>query len=81
MDITSYALVTFLVVGMVELIKAVFDRQYRTAVIILGAALVGGVCGYFGVQGLPDLATGIAVGLAGSGVVTAVSKASTVVGQ
>ena len=43
MDITSYALVTFLVVGMVELVKAVFDKQYRTAVIILGAALVGGV--------------------------------------
>lgn len=81
MDITSYALVAFLVVGTVEFIKAVFDKNYRTAVIIVGAAIVGAICGYFGVQNVPDVATGIAVGLAGSGVVTAVSKASTVVGQ
>lgn len=65
----EYVLVTAMVIGVVELIKNLFDRNYRSACIIAGAALVGAVCGYFGVEGV-TVPLGIVVGLAGSGAVT-----------
>jgi hypothetical protein len=69
----EYVLLTTMIVGVVELVTSLFDRNFRTAVIIVCAALVGAVCGVFGVEGL-DVATGIAVGLAASGVVTVAKK-------
>lgn len=62
-----------MVVGAVELVKQAFDRNYRVVCIIVAAAVVGGLCGYFGVENL-DVAKGIVTGLAGSGVVTVAKK-------
>lgn len=57
------------ITGFVELVKALFDKNWKTAVIIFGAGLVGGLLTLF-----PDITfsflTGIIGGLAASGAVT-----------
>lgn len=56
-----------LVAGTVELIKNVFDRDWRTVATIIGAGLVGGLAGLaFGVNFL----VGVVYGLATSGYIT-----------
>ena len=56
-----------LVAGTVELIKNIFDRDWRTVATIIGAGLVGGLSGLaFGVNFL----VGIVYGLATSGYIT-----------
>lgn len=62
------------VAGFVELTKALFDKNFRTAVIILGAAFIGGLTGYFHLVAGVDLTTGIILGLGSSGVVTIAKK-------
>lgn len=57
------------VVGFVQLVKSLFDRDYRSAVIIAGSAAIGGVAGFFAIEGL-TVATGIVAGLLASGSVT-----------
>ncbi|MDO4271917.1 MAG: hypothetical protein Q4C83_02990 [Candidatus Saccharibacteria bacterium] len=59
------------VIGMVELIKRLFDGDYRAAVTIVGAGIAGtlialplGIAWYYG----------LVLGIAGSGVVTIASK-------
>lgn len=69
----EYVLVTTMVIGLVEFVKALFDRDYRTAVIIVGSALVGAACGFAGIEGL-TVATGIVIGLGASGVVSVAKK-------
>lgn len=65
----EYVLATTVIIGAVELIKRLFDRDYRSATIITVAALVGGLLGAFSVEGL-TIAAGLALGLGASGVVT-----------
>lgn len=56
-----------LVAGTVELIKNIFDRDWRTVATIIGAGLVGGLAGLaFGVNFL----VGVVYGLATSGYIT-----------
>jgi len=69
----EYVLVTGMVIGVVEFIKSLFDRNFRSACIIAGAAFVGGLCGFFGVEGV-TVPLGIVVGLAASGVVTVAKR-------
>ena len=57
------------VVGFVQLVKSLFDKDYRSAVIIAGSAAIGGVAGAFAVDGL-TITTGIVAGLIASGAVT-----------
>lgn len=57
------------VVGFTQLVKSLFDRDYRTCVIIVGAAVIGGLAGFFGIDGV-TVPTGIVLGLTAAGVVT-----------
>jgi hypothetical protein len=57
------------VAGFTQLVKSLFDRDYRTCIIILGSASIGAFAGFLNIQGI-DVPTGIVVGLAASGVVT-----------
>jgi hypothetical protein len=57
------------VIGFTQLVKSLFDRDYRTVVIIAGSAVIGGLAGFFHIEGI-DIASGIVAGLAASGVVT-----------
>jgi hypothetical protein len=69
----EYVLLTTMVVALTEAIKAAADSNWRTVVIIGGAAAVGALCGFFGVEGL-DVAQGIVVGLGAAGVVTVAKR-------
>ena len=69
----EYVLVGAMIVGVVELVKRAFDRDYRTVVTILAAAGVGALCGVLGVETI-SVAEGIVLGLAGSGVVTTATR-------
>ena len=57
------------VIGFTQLVKSAFDRDYRTCVIIAGAATIGVVAGYLRIQGL-DVPMGLVYGLGASGAVT-----------
>ncbi len=76
MDIT--AAVSLSVVAVIELIKRLFDKDFRVSAYIVGAGIVGSFVGHqFGATYL----TGALMGLAGSGLITAgsiiTSKVST----
>lgn len=61
------AVLTGLVTGIVELIKRIFDKDWRAVATIIAAALVGGAGGLvFGVNFL----IGMVFGLAASGYIT-----------
>ena len=57
------------VAGATELIKRLWDRDYRAATIIAVSALIGGLAGAFVIDGL-TFATGLVAGLSASGLVT-----------
>lgn len=66
--------ITIAVAGFTQLVKSLFDGDYRSATIITGSAVIGGVAGFFHVQGI-DVVTGIMAGLSASGLIT-VAKAN-----
>lgn len=66
-------LLTGFVIGFVECAKALFDREWRKAVVIAVAGLAGGVVAPF--IGL-SIVTGIVAGFAASGAVTLVQNIS-----
>lgn len=57
------------VAGFVELVKSLFAKNWRTAIIIVGSGLVGGLLSLFPEMNFSFLA-GIVGGLAASGVIT-----------
>lgn len=57
------------VTGTVEFLKRVFDKDWRAAVIIVGAGLVGGLLSLFPEIGFNFL-TGVVGGLAAAGYIT-----------
>jgi len=69
----EFLLVTAMVVGVVELIRRIANKEWFAVITIISAALVGAIAGFFSVEGL-DIVTGIVVGLAGSGLVTVAGK-------
>ncbi len=71
MDSSAIALLGFAIVGTVELFKRLFDKDFRSATIIAGAAIVGAVGGHF--LGIPAI-QGLIIGLEGSGLVTVGTK-------
>ena len=44
-DATTAVLIVGFTMGFVELIKALFDRNWRTAAIIIGAGIAGAIAG------------------------------------
>jgi len=62
-----------MIIGIVELLKRIKLSDWLAVATIVLAALVGGLAGYFGVEGL-TVATGIVTGLAASGLVTVATR-------
>jgi len=62
-----------MIIGIVELLKRIKLSDWFAVATIVLAALVGGLAGYFGVEGL-TVATGIVTGLAASGLVTVATR-------
>lgn len=73
LDINPVAaiLLTGFVIGFVEFAKALYDKEWRKAIVIAVAGIAGGVVAPF--IGLP-IVTGIVGGLAASGAVTLVQN-------
>ena len=69
----EYLLVSAMVVGVVEFIRRLKSKDFYAAITIVVAAGVGALAGFLGVEGI-SIATGIVVGLAGSGLVTVAEK-------
>lgn len=69
----EYLLLTGAVVGAVEFIRRMFEKDHEAAVIIFVAAFVGGLYGFLGIDAT-SVAEGIVVGLAASGLVTVASR-------
>ena len=65
----AVALLTTLVIGATELVKRIFDRDYRAACIIGVSALVGALGGLLLFDEL-GLAIGLVVGLSATGLIT-----------
>jgi len=57
------------VIGFTQLVKSLFDRDYRTVVIIVGAAAIGALAGFLQIEGV-DVPSGIVLGLSASGAIT-----------
>lgn len=57
------------VMGFVELVKRVFDKDWRAVAIIIGSGLVGGLVSLFPEMSFSFL-TGVVGGLAASGFIT-----------
>lgn len=69
----EFLLITAMIVGVVEFLRRLQSKDYFAALTILAAAGVGALTGVFEIEGI-DVATGIVVGLAGSGLVTVASR-------
>ena len=71
LGITGIAAVLLMgaVMGFVELVKRVFDKDWRAVIIIIGSAVVGGLVSLFPEMSFSVL-TGIIGGLAASGYIT-----------
>lgn len=72
----ALGLLTTMIIGATELIKRLFDRDYRAATIIAVSALVGGIGAVFMFQGV-SFALGVVTGLSASGIITGVQKIGT----
>lgn len=65
----QYVLIGGFVIGFTQFVKSLWDKDYKSATIIAGAAAIGAIAGFFHIEGT-DVATGIVVGLAAAGTVT-----------
>ena len=74
MDFTQYVLLAAVIAGVTELLNRLRARDFWVVASIATAGIVGGVFGHFGINGLPDIATGLAAGFGASGALKAVSS-------
>ncbi len=71
MDITQYVLLAAVIAGVTELLNRLRAKDYWTALTVGTAALIGGLFGLLGVEGL-TLVTGLAAGFGTSGSLSAI---------
>jgi hypothetical protein len=69
----DFLLITTLVVALVELVKRIEQKDYRTVIIILGAGLIGAIIGYLHLHGI-SVEDGVLAGFSASGFVTVASR-------
>lgn len=62
-----------MVIGATELVRRLFDKDYKASALIVVSALVGGLAGAFLFEEI-GFALGVVVGLSGSGVITGLQK-------
>lgn len=71
MDVAQYVLLGAVVAGVTEMLNRIRARDYWVAGTVGTAAIIGGLFGLFGVEGL-NLVTGIAAGFGVSGAFSAI---------
>ncbi len=77
MDLEQYVLAGFVLIGLVNGIQFLMDKNWSSFIKFMIAVLCGGLFGYLGWFGLPSLEIGIAVGISSSGAYKLVSKVGT----
>lgn len=70
---TAVFLLTSMVIGGTELVKRLFDRDWRAAVIIMVSVVIGGIGGSVLLPAV-GLVEGMVIGLSASGVITGLQK-------
>lgn len=68
MDLTSFALAGFVLIGLVNGIQFAVDRNWKSFTFFVTAVIAGTVFGYLKWFGLPSMEIGLAVGIGSSGV-------------
>ena len=68
MKTEQYAVGAFVLIGLVNGIQLLAEKQYISFVKFVVAVVAGGIAGYFNAFGLPSLEIGIAVGVSSSGI-------------
>lgn len=71
MDVTQYVLLAAVIAGVTELLNRLRAKDYWVAATVATSAVVGGLFGFFGVEGL-NVITGIAAGFGVSGSFSAI---------
>jgi hypothetical protein len=71
MDFTQYVLLAAVIAGATELLNRLRAKDYWVAATVTTAALIGGLFGLFGVEGL-NFVTGVAAGFGVSGAFSAI---------
>lgn len=71
MDITQYVLLAAVIAGVTEMLNRIRAKDYWVATTVATSAVIGGLFGVFGVEGL-NLVTGIAAGFGVSGSFSAI---------
>jgi len=71
MEITQYVLLAAVIAGVTEMINRIRAKDYWVATTVATSALIGGLFGIFGVEGL-TLVTGLAAGFGVSGSFSAI---------
>jgi len=66
MDFTQYILLAAVIAGITELLNRLRAKDYWVVATITTAGIIGGVFGFFGIEGL-NVVTGIAAGFGASG--------------
>jgi len=67
MDLEQYVLGAFVLIGLVNGIQFLIDKQWASFIKFMTAVIAGGVFGYLQWFGLPSLEIGLAVGISSSG--------------
>lgn len=76
MEFTQYVLLGVVIAGMTEMLKRLRARDYWGAGTIMTAAVIGGIFGYLGLDGLQSVIHGISAGFGVSGAMSVVSAVS-----
>ncbi len=71
MDLTQYVLLAAVIAGVTEMLNRVRAKDYWVAGTVATSAIIGGLFGLFGVEGL-NLVTGLAAGFGVSGTFSAI---------
>ncbi len=77
MNLEEYTLGAFVLIGLVNGIQLALERNWKSFVKFMCAVIAGGLFGYLGWFDLPNLETGIALGIASSGTYKMASKIGT----
>lgn len=72
MEFTQYILLAAVLAGATEMITRLRAKDYWVVATIATSAIIGGLFGYFNIEGLPNVVTGIAAGFGVSGVLKAI---------
>jgi hydrogenase/urease accessory protein HupE len=68
MNLEQFAMAAFVLIGLVNGIQLALDRNWASFTKFLMAVIAGGVFGLLQWFGLPNVETGLAVGISSSGV-------------